>query len=83
VILLFRLAGLVAFWGLAVALPGWLAGRRLTGGPPLRAMLVGAGLVLLLATAASVATHRRLGRPVIAVTGALVALAATLPSRRR
>jgi hypothetical protein len=82
VLLIIRLAAIASFWGLAVALPGWLAGRRLVRGSPLRALLVGAVVVLLVAAAGSALTHRRMGRPVIAAAGALVAVLATVPGRR-
>ncbi len=81
-LLVIRLASLLAFWGLAVGLPGWLAGRRLVRSSPLHALLVGAGMVLVVAAGAAALTHGRMGRPVIAFAGALVAVVATVPRRR-
>ncbi len=81
-LLVIRLASWALFWGLAVGLPGWLAGRRLVRASPLNALLVGAGVVLLVAATGAALTHRRMGRPVIAVAGALVAVVATVPGRR-
>jgi hypothetical protein len=82
VLLVIRLAALLSFWSIAVGLPGWLAGRRLVRSSPLQALLVGSAVVLLVAAGGAALTHGRMGRPVIAVAGALVALVATLPRRR-
>ncbi|MFM2154088.1 MAG: hypothetical protein RL199_2523 [Pseudomonadota bacterium] len=81
-VLLIRLAALLAFWGLAVGLPGWLAGRRLVRDSPLEALLVGSGVVLLVAAGAAALTHGRMSRPVVALAGALVGIVSSIPRRR-
>jgi hypothetical protein len=82
VVLLLRLTSSLGFYALAVGLPGWLLGRRLVSGTPLRALLVGALGVLLVAGALRGATRIRAVRPALAVAGAIVGVVAAIPGRR-
>jgi len=81
-VLLLRLATTLGFYALVVGLPGWLLGRRIVSGPPLRALLVGALGVLLVAGALRGATRIGAMRPALAVAGALIGVVASLPMRR-
>jgi predicted branched-subunit amino acid permease len=78
-----RIAAWLAFYGLAVFVPGMLLGRVLAGPRGRMSLVVGVLGVLAMAALLAFLFHSRMTKPVIAIAGALVGLASATVLRGR